>query len=102
MARDYLCIGSSPPDEDCVGMGSEDYWEKSLAECKRYIERIREFCGDEPLGAQLSIKSFDHDFGPYREVICWYDENYPDSVKYAYKVESDGPLRWEGGNDEER
>jgi hypothetical protein len=96
MARNYLNIGSTPPDEDCAQVGSEDYHIKARAECIRYIERIREFCGPEPVGASLKIKSFPHDFGTYYEVVCWYDEDIKESVDYAFKVEGEGPLKWEG------
>jgi len=94
--RDYVTIGSTPPDEPCAQVGSEDYTQRSIVECNRYIGRIREFCGPEPEGAALKIKSFPHDFGSYLEVVCYYDTNNEEAINYAFKVEGEGPMRWEG------
>ena len=63
--RDYVSIGSAPSDEDCVAVGSEDYYKKARAECQRFIEVIRKKLGPEPSGARLVVKSFPHDFGTY-------------------------------------
>ncbi len=93
--REYLEIGSSPANEDCAQVGSPDYAERSRMECKRFIELIRAKLGVEPEGAVLSVKSFPHDLGSYREVICYYDDQYPASVDYAFKVESEAPTQWE-------
>jgi hypothetical protein len=55
------------------------------------LERI----GKEPRGACLKIKAFEHDFGKYLEVVCRYDSNIPESLKYALRCESDSPTRWD-------
>jgi hypothetical protein len=101
--RDYLNIGSSPPDEDCAQMGSPGYHEKAREECTRYIELLRQVCGKEPRGARLAVKGFQHDAGPmgmdidtYHEVVCHYDDDIPVSVDYAYHLESHGPQSWDG------
>ncbi len=85
--RDYLCIGPSPPDEECYPIG--DY--RAKAECRRYIDLIREVLGPEPEGARLAIKGFDHDIGVYYIVICYYTL---ETVDYAFKVEIEGPTKW--------
>jgi len=94
--RDYLNIGSTPPAEDCAQVGSDNYYEESKKECKRYIELLREKMGNEPVGARLAIKSFPHDFGNYYEVVCYYDDSNPKAVDYAFRCESEGPETWEG------
>lgn len=95
--RDYLNIGSSPCNEDCAQLGSENYAVRANEECQRYIAAIRATLGAPPEGASLAIKSFEHDFGVYYEVVCWYDDSFPESVEYAYKCESDGPCDWPEG-----
>ena len=91
--REYINIGSSPCEEDCVQVGAQDYVSKSRKECQRFINKIREICGVEPEGAQLATKSFPHDFGTYHEVVCYFDMGTP-SEDYAYHVESYAPTTW--------
>ena len=95
--RDFLTIGSSPCDEDCLQLGSPEYTAQAAkAECQRYIECIRQHCGDEPLGATLRVKAFGHDFGTYHEVVCYFDDELQESVDYAFHVESYAPEQWDG------
>ena len=93
--RDYISIGSSPADEDCAQLGSEDYYERAKEECKRFIDLIREVCGQEPEGARLKIKSNPHDFGTYYDVVVEFDDMIEDAVNYAFHVEGNSPLTWE-------
>jgi hypothetical protein len=69
--RDYFCIGPTPSNEDCAQVGQPNYREKALEECARFIRLLREKIGPEPEGAWLSVKWFEHDFGPYCEVVCY-------------------------------
>jgi hypothetical protein len=91
---EYLELGSSPYDEDCAQVGSPDYYERVKKECRVYLNQLRRQYGEEPEGAKLSIKSFNHDFGSYYEVICYYKENNRISEKYAYTLE-DGCAKWD-------
>ena len=92
--RDYLVIGSSPCEENCVQTGSENYSARQKKECRLYIEAIRKKLGKEPQGASLELKSFPHDFGTYTEVVCSFDTDIEESREYAYKCESDSPATW--------
>lgn len=92
--RDYINIGSTPPEEDCAQVGSDDYRTRALAECRRYIDVIRAKLGPEVGSAVLSVKSFPHDFGTYYEVVCFYDDDDALGQDYAFKCESDGPMTW--------
>lgn len=93
--RDYLTIGSSPWGEDCAQLGSDGYDAKSRKECQAYKNQLRREFGEEPAGARLAAKSFAHDFGSYREVVCHYDNTNAEAVEYAYKLESEGPELWD-------
>ncbi len=95
--RDYISIGSTPCEEDCARVGSPDYHERSRDECRRFIELIRQKLGQEPDGARLAVKSFPHDFGTYHEVVCHYDDAYPESQRYAFRCESEAPTTWTDG-----
>jgi len=94
--KDYLEIGQAPCDEECAQVGDPNYQEKALQEAERYIELIRAKLGPEPDGARLRIKSFPHDYGNYYEVVVAYDDEYPESVEYAFNVEANLPTNWEG------
>jgi hypothetical protein len=91
---DYITIGPSPSAEDCAQVGAADYPEASRKECKRYIEQLLRVYGPPPEGAQLLVKSFPHDFGTYREVVCKYDTENEEAVDYAMRVEN-GCENWD-------
>lgn len=93
--RDYINIGSSPPEEECAQVGSPGYAERTRVECIAYRDQLRRTLGPEPDGAEFRIKSFPHDFGSYLEVVCWFDDSLPDSLEYALECESQGPLQWD-------
>ena len=86
---DHLFIGPCPADEDCAQIGVTDGASRlNRIECEAYIEALRLVYGPEPDGAYLHIKTESHDFGSYREVVCYYDTNDHAAALYAYKVES--------------
>ena len=93
--KDGIDLGPVPPFEDCVQPGEPDYYVRSRAECRRYIELLRKKLGPEPTGARLHIKGNLHDFGTYYEVHCSFDTGDDAAVEYAFRCESDGPLTWE-------
>ena len=63
---DYINIGSTPPEEECLSIGHALARKETEIYC-RQLER--EF----PAG-KFSVKGFDHDFGRYHEVVAWYGE----------------------------
>lgn len=93
--RDYITIGSTPCNEDCAQVGRDNYDEKSRKECQAFKNQLIRKFGEPPHGARVSIKSFPHDFGSYREVVCYYDDVIPESVEYAYKLEGDSAEAWD-------
>ncbi len=94
--QNYVVLAPAPIEEPCVCVGEEDYMPRARAECRRFIALLRKQFGPEPEGAQLKIKSFMHDFGDYLEVVCYFDENLPESVEYALRCEGNLPATWEG------
>jgi hypothetical protein len=93
---DYLTLGPAPCDVDCAQVGQTDYEERARAECRRFILLIRQRLGLEPEGAWLSTKSFQHDFGTYYEVDCYFNIEIKASVDYAFRCEAETPATWEG------
>ena len=64
-------------------------------EGRRFIALLCKKFRPEPEGARLAVKSFLHDFGDYLEVVCYFDENLPDSVTYAMHCEDNLPATWD-------
>lgn len=92
--RDYMSIGPAPCNEDCVQVGTANYFPRARVECERFIRCIREVLGDEPAGAHLAIKSNPHDFGSYLDVVCYYDDQDEEATRYALKCEAEAPMTW--------
>jgi len=93
--RDYITLGPTPAGENCAQVGDPDYNQKSKQECRRYIQLLINKFGDPPLGVNLKIKAFNHDFGVYHEVICEYDDSDELTAEYCYYLEANTPEYWE-------
>jgi hypothetical protein len=94
--RDFITLGPTPTEEDCAQVGTSEYYDQARKECRRFIELLRTTFGPEPAGTLLRMKAFDHDFGTYHEVVCYYDTDIPESVDYAFRCEAETPKTWEG------
>jgi uncharacterized C2H2 Zn-finger protein len=92
--QDYISLGPVPSEESCAQIGDEHYAARARAECKRFIELLRATFGPEPSGAYLTAKAFDHDFGTYYEVVCYFNPRVPASIDYAYRCEREAPTSW--------
>jgi len=92
---DYLIIGVSPCEEDCSHVGSQDYPERSRRECQVFLYQLKRQFRDPPTGARLIIKTFQHDFGSYREVCVEFDDTIREASEYAFKLEGKTPQRWD-------
>lgn len=92
---DYISIGSAPSDENCVQVNPKlDYLPAMQEECGRFIELLRKIHGPEPEGARLRIKSNPHDFGTYLDVVCYFNDDLPEAVAYAFRLEAHVPRTW--------
>jgi len=94
--QDYLNLGPTPCNEDCVQVGEEDYPRRAKDECRRYIELLeRRFPEVKEIpGASFDIKAFPHDFGTYYEVCVFYDYDEARSTDFAFFVEENLPEHW--------
>jgi hypothetical protein len=82
-------------------IGQDNYHKQAIEECTRFIELLRKTFGNEPDGARLAIKWFDHEFGFYWEVVCYYETEIESDRAYAFRCENECPLTWEGGRREQ-
>jgi hypothetical protein len=99
--RDSIDIGSSPADEDCAQVGSDNYSERARKECKALINQMRREMGNEQGSAQFKIKANPHDFGSYYEVVVYFDSNDEKGIEYAFAAEKNLPARWDAQAREE-
>jgi len=94
--RETLEIGSTPCNEDCAQVGSDNYASFSKLECQVYIRQLQQqfprlLTED---GIDLIIKSFPHDFGTYREVCIVFDFDDENAANLAYEIEGNLPEDW--------
>jgi hypothetical protein len=95
MASDYLSIGATPAEETCAQVGKEGYSEQSQKECRAFVNQLVRQFGQPPEGARITVKSFPHDFGSYREVCVVYNDNIEEAIEYAFKIEAESPANWD-------
>ena len=92
--KQYLELGSAPPNEPCVQLGDSDYPALSTAECSRYRQGLeRRFKPTNP-NNWFATKSFTHDFGLYREVVVYFDDTDQSSIDFAFNVDANLPSTW--------
>jgi hypothetical protein len=91
----YIELGPVPCDEPCAQVGDDNYRRKSQIETDRYIKVLRALFKDElPEGTGFASKGFHHEFGTYREVCFFFDDNNPKHVEFAHEVERRLPRNW--------
>lgn len=93
--RDYVELGSSPAEEDCVQLGSDDYYLRSRVECAIWAAQLRRAFSNMPDGIKLGIKGFNHDFGTYHEVVAYFDDSDEEASDFAWKMQDDAPAHWD-------
>lgn len=91
----YIKLGSTPIEEDCVPPEDPDYEIHASAECERFIAQLRRTFGVEPDLAYLRVKKFSTPERWYMEVVCWYHPHLQDAVDYANNIGINIPKRWD-------
>jgi hypothetical protein len=93
--KEYLELGTTPSEEDCVQVDpNKDYYSKMVEECRKYIKLLEERFPNIPESCRFGIKRFSHDFGSYCEAVIYYDDSIEESVEFAFNVEGNLPERW--------
>lgn len=87
--RDYIELGPVPAEEECQAVGMSSYDDAAArAECERYKALLEKKFPT----ADFAIKKFNHDFGSYREVVVYIDDN-DDPI--AFHVDRNLPQTWD-------
>jgi hypothetical protein len=98
MGYNYLDLGPVPSGEDCVQVSSEhNYVRKMVRGCdiyRRQLEALFPIPDDLVNEVWFSVKREEHDFGPYYEVIVYYDDENEKAVEFAFDVEHNLPAQW--------
>jgi hypothetical protein len=94
--EEYIELGPVPAMEDCAQTGEPDFRKRAMAEGARYIELLKEKFPNPPMGCDFRLKSFNHDFGQYFEVVVTYNTTDKESEEFAFNVERNLPETWEG------
>lgn len=95
MARDTYDIGCSPNNEECAQVGSEDYYDRAMKECRAYLNQLQRAYPNPPDGVRLKIVSHPHDFGTYHEVAVVYDDENEKHCDYVFGNLENGCEYWD-------
>jgi len=90
--KDYIELGSAPWAEDCVQVGSENYYQLMRKECQRYRQLLNKRSPE--IAGRFTIKTFPHDFGSYCEVCLPFDDDDQLATAQALFVEDHLPTHW--------
>lgn len=96
--QDYLNIGCTPYEEPCAQVGSENYTKRSAVECRVFAaqcKRVLKKKYGSNYDVEITVKSFSHDFGTYREVVVLYDTDNEQQVQQALYLESADLSQWD-------
>jgi hypothetical protein len=91
-------LAPTPYGEDCAQVGTDDYGNRALKECKRFLRQLkRQFPIPTELEGQAEyfIKRNPHDEGSYLEVALRFDSTNSKAMNFALKVETKSPEHWD-------
>ncbi len=96
--KEFLYLGSAPSEEQCVQViTGEDYLPAMVEECykyKKYLENLFNIPDSIKQSTYFSVKKENHEFGPYYEVVIYFDDENEDSLNFAYMIEDSLPTNW--------
>jgi len=94
--RDYLELAATTPvDEPCAQVGSDNYTRNARMEAEAFRQQIYRMFGDPPVATGIKIVSCPHDFGTYLDLQIVYEDDSEESCEWAFRVEADLPDKWD-------
>lgn len=92
---DYIYLSATTPgDESCAQVGSNDYMKNSKMEAHAYIRQLIRTFGENPEGTRFTLAYCPHDFGTYIDIKLFYDDENQDHLDYMNLVER-GCEKWD-------
>lgn len=97
MFDDYITLGPTPPEEDCVQLGQPNYNFLTKLEVNAFINQLeREFSHwVENDWVLFDKKWFNHDFGRYCEVVVYYKSDDEVSRGCALSIDRHHRYTWD-------
>ena len=94
--KDFICIGNCPICEPCVQVDKDiPYLEEMRKQCERFNSGLYDYFEElMDSGIYFLIKQFQHDFGPYYEVVIFFDNENKDQIKVAFEIGRNIPETW--------
>lgn len=93
--REWLELGPVPSDEVCEQVGLSEYNpDKARKEVLVYQKQLETQFKDKLNLVKFGVKLFQHDFGPYYEVVVYYNSEDQEAVDAAFEIESSLPEKW--------
>ena len=95
--KDFICIGNCPINEQCVQVDKDiPYLNEMREECQRFRDGLEDYFKDlKDSGIYIGVKQFSHDFGPYFEVVVFFDNENKDQTDAAFEIERNIPETWD-------
>ncbi len=93
--RDYLELGPVPFGESCAQLGEYNYSTKARDQCEKYRDMLKtRFPQWAQFDCNFMVKSFNHDFGRYFEVVLGFETRNERSTAFAFHVDENLPEHW--------
>jgi hypothetical protein len=98
--KDFIYLSSTPHDEPCVQVSDKKHYmpmmNKEIQAFKNMLERLTKdnVFGDSG-NAYIKPKSEHHEFGEYKELLVYFDDDSEVETDYAFSVEKNLPLVWD-------
>lgn len=90
---DELILDTTPTNEPCAQVGTDQYYKNTMAEARAHILQIQAQLTP-PLGVTFAIQGHPHDFGTYHQIHVSYNDQIPEHRQYISKLESEAPEDW--------
>jgi hypothetical protein len=88
-------IGSTPCDEPCAQVGTNNYRQLAMMEVKAFAKQCLRMFPNKPIGAKFVITNNPHDFGTYYDLGVKFNMDDEEAENYAYEVQNGMPSNWD-------
>lgn len=85
----YIHLSQTTPcNEACAQVGSEDYMTNARTEARVYLDQLTRTFGKNPEGSFFKVVRCQHDFGTYLDIRFYFDDEDQRHVLFMSNVES--------------
>lgn len=92
--KDIIYLGPTPADEECAQSGDSDFSSENFKECLTFkLQLEKQFSLFKGI-VRFKLKTENHDFGAYKEVVVEYDDENQSSSAAAFEIEENAARNW--------